>query len=120
MSTPVEVRTFPKLPRSRLVALGITGVVMLLSARREVIQMGSPIYDYLLAGRPNAIANAARIQNGLFYVLWGIHSIECAFFSVIRLKRHNVGFLTDLWWQWMLMCFVGGASSVSSKFCPVS
>ncbi|ETS75257.1 hypothetical protein PFICI_13741 [Pestalotiopsis fici W106-1] len=84
---------------------------MLLSCRREVLMPGSPIYDYLLAGRPAAITNAIRVQNGLFYVLWGLHSIECAFFSIIRLKRHNVHFLTDLWWQWMLMCFVGGASS---------
>ncbi|KAI0170103.1 hypothetical protein BJ166DRAFT_186342 [Pestalotiopsis sp. NC0098] len=111
MSAPVQVRTFPALPRGRLVALTISGIVMLLSSRREVLAPGSPIYDYLLAGRPTALGNAIRVQNFLFYVLFGFHSVECVLFSVIRLKRHGVQFLTDLWWKWMLMCFVGGVSS---------
>lgn len=113
MSAPVQVRTFPTLPRGRLVALTISGIVMLLSSRREFLAPGSPIYDYLLAGRPTALGNAIRVQNFLFYVLFGFHSVECVLFSVIRLKRHGVQFLTDLWWKWMLMCFVGGVSSVS-------
>jgi hypothetical protein len=93
------------------VSLSIAAVIMLLSSRKEVIAPGSPIFDHLLAGRPKALANAIRVQNGLFYVLFGFHSVECVLFAVTRLHRHGVPFLSALWWKWTMMCFVGGSSA---------
>ncbi|KAH8200416.1 hypothetical protein TruAng_005445 [Truncatella angustata] len=111
MNAPIQVRTFPLPPRGRLIALSIAAVVMLLSTRKEVIAPGSPIYDYLLAGRPNALTHAIQAQNGLFYLLFGVHSVECALFAVLRLHKHGVPFFSSLWWKWTTMCFVGGFSA---------
>lgn len=86
----------------------ITGIVMALSSRREVISPGSPLYDYLLAGRPTAIKWATYIQAGLFYFLFGAHSIETVYFAFAKLKKHGVPLLSVSWFQWMLACFVGG------------
>ena len=81
---------------------------MALSARQEVISPGSPLYDYVLAGRPKAITWATNIQKGIFYFLFGAHSIETVFFAFARLKKHGVPFLSVAWFQWMLACFIGG------------
>lgn len=111
MSAPVQIRTYPLPSRGRLVSLSIAALIMLLSSRKEFIAPGSPIYDYLLAGRPTALTNAIRVQNGVYYVLFGVHGVECVLFSVIRLHRHGVPFLSAAWWKWMAMCFVGGYSA---------
>lgn len=54
----------------------ITAIVMLLSARRELLEPGSPLHDYVLAGNPSLLRAARWIQNGLFYFLFGAHSVE--------------------------------------------
>lgn len=109
MSTPIQVRTLPIPTGGRLASLTIAGVLMALSARKEVIAPGSPIYDHLLAGRPQALTNAIRLQNVLFYVLYGVHSIEAIFFAATKLRKHGVPFFSALWWKWIALCLVGGA-----------
>ena len=96
-------------PRGRLGrSIIITGIVMALSARREVIAPGSPLYDYLLAGRPKALTWANYIQKGLFYFLFGAHTLETMAFPFVRLQKHGVQWFSMAWFQWMLACFVGG------------
>lgn len=85
----------------------ICGVIMALSARREVISPGSPLYDYILAGSPNALTAARWIQNGLFYLLFVSHGIESVIFAK-KLKDHGVSVLSSAWWKWIATCFVGG------------
>ncbi len=106
-SKPVEIDryNFPEGKWGRTII--IMGVLMALSSRREVISPGSPLYDYALAGRPRAITWATNIQKGLFYFLFGAHSIETVLFAFTRLRKH-VKFLNLAWFQWMLACFVGG------------
>lgn len=86
----------------------VTGIIMALSARREVISPGSPLYDYVLAGRPTAIKWATYVQAGIFYFLFGAHSIETVYFAFAKLNKHGVPLLSVPWFQWMLSCFVGG------------
>lgn len=86
----------------------ITGIIMLLSARGELLQPGSPLYDYVLAGRPTLLRAAKWIQNGLFYFLFGAHGIETPLFAWTRLRPHGVPVFSLLWVKWMLSCFVGG------------
>lgn len=85
----------------------ICGIIMALSARREVISPGSPLYDYVLAHSPNALKAARWIQNGLFYFLFGAHAIETAMFTR-RLSEHGVSVASVAWWKWVATCFVGG------------
>jgi hypothetical protein len=89
----------------------IVGIIMALSARKEVISPGSPLYDYVLAGRPSVLKGATWVQNGLFYFLFGAHSIETVIFAYAKLYKHGISFFSLAWWQWMATCFVGG------KFC---
>ena len=89
----------------------ICGIVMVLSARQELIAPGSPLYDYVLARSANALRAATWIQNGLFYFLFGAHSIETVIFAYAKLAKHGVSFFSLAWWQWMVTCLVGG------KFC---
>lgn len=107
-SRPVKIEGYSwpggKLGRT----IATVGILMALSSRREVISPGSPLYDYLLAGRPKAFKWASYTQNGLFYFLFGAHSIETVLFAFTRLKKHGVPVLSLAWWQWMLACFVGG------------
>lgn len=88
----------------------ICGAIMALSARREVISAGSPLYDYLLSRSTTALKAATWVQNGLFYFLFGAHAIETAMFTR-RLNEHGVSVTSSAWWKWMATCFVGG------KFC---
>ncbi|KAF1845696.1 uncharacterized protein K460DRAFT_377056 [Cucurbitaria berberidis CBS 394.84] len=85
----------------------VCGVIMALSARREVISPGSPLYDHLLSRSPNAIKTATWIQNGLFYFLFGGHAIESAMFTK-RLNDHGVRLFSVSWFKWIGTCFVGG------------
>lgn len=87
-SKPVKIQEF-SLPRGELGRkVLITGIVMLLSARREVLQPGSPLYDYVLAGNPTLLKAARWIQNGLFYFLFGAHSIETPLGKALILRAH--------------------------------
>ncbi|KAI1850893.1 hypothetical protein JX266_003558 [Neoarthrinium moseri] len=108
MSSPVQVREYPipggKLGRNTL----ICGLVMLLSSRSEVLAPGSPIYDYLLAERPTALKYSIRVQYGLYYFLFGAHTIESVIFAATRLRKHGVPVFSLLWFKWMLACFIGG------------
>jgi hypothetical protein len=88
----------------------ICGIVMALSARREVIAPGSPIYDYVLSRSGNALKAATWIQNGLFYLLFGAHAVETGLFMK-KLNEHGVSVMSAAWWKWVATCFVGG------KFC---
>jgi hypothetical protein len=85
----------------------ICGVIMALSARREVISPGSPLYDFVLSRSGTALKVATWIQNGLFYFLFGAHAIETAMFTK-RLNAHGVSVMSLAWWKWMATCFVGG------------
>lgn len=86
----------------------ICGIVMLLSSRREFIGPGSPAYDYVLAGRPNATKAATWVQNGVFFLLFGAHAVETALFAAKQLRNHGVPVLSAVWLKWMLTCFAGG------------
>jgi hypothetical protein len=88
----------------------ICGIVMALSARREVIAPGSPLYDYVLSRSGNALKAATWIQNGLFYFLFGAHAVETGLFMK-KLNEHGVSVMSAAWWKWVATCFVGG------KFC---
>lgn len=100
--------TAPAQPHLRSII--ITGIIMALSARKEVISPGSLLYDHLLSRSSTALKIATWIQNGLFYFLFGAHSIETVIFAR-RLSKHGVNFLGLAWWKWMVTCFIGG------KFC---
>ena len=89
----------------------ICGIVMALSARKEAISPGSPLYDYALVRSANALKAATWIQKGVFYFLFGAHTIEMPIFAYSKLAKHGVSFFSLAWWQWMATCFVGG------KFC---
>jgi hypothetical protein len=86
----------------------ICGVVMALSARREVISPGSPLYDYALSRlSANGLKYASWVQSGLFYFLFGAHAVETAVFTK-RLSRHGIEISSASWWKWIATCFVGG------------
>jgi hypothetical protein len=85
----------------------ICGIIMALSARREVISPGSPLYDYVLVHSSNALKAATWIQHALFYFLFGAHAIETAMFTK-RLNHHGVSVLSLAWCKWVTTCFVGG------------
>jgi len=85
----------------------ICGIIMALSARREVISPGSPLYDHVLVHSSSALKTARWIQNALFYFLFGAHAIETAMFTR-RLNHHGVSVLSLAWWKWVATCFVGG------------
>jgi hypothetical protein len=110
MASPVKINTY-SYPAGQLgTNTTICGIVMLLSARRGLISPGSPLYDYVLSKSPYALKGATWIQNGLFYFLFGAHTIETIFFAWAKLRKHGVPFgLT--WLKWVVTCFVGG------KFC---
>lgn len=109
MSAPKNLRNTYIAPRAPyLKPIVICGIVMALSSRREVIAPGSPLYDYLLSGSPNALKYATWIQNGLFYFLFGAHAIETAVF-ISRLSKHGVQVTSAAWWKWM----------VCLPFCPL-
>ncbi|RMZ78770.1 hypothetical protein DV738_g3655, partial [Chaetothyriales sp. CBS 135597] len=86
----------------------ISAVVMALSARKEVISPGSPIYDYFLAQSPDALRIATYIQNGLFYFLFGAHALEVPLFAYLRLAKHGISLFSLAWFQWSATVFVGG------------
>ncbi|KAJ4300923.1 hypothetical protein N0V90_003011 [Kalmusia sp. IMI 367209] len=88
----------------------ICGIIMALSASRRLISPGSILYDQLLSQSPAAIKAAVWIQNGLFWFLYGAHTIESAIFAK-KLMDHRVSVLSSTWWKWMVECFIGG------KFC---
>ncbi|RMZ82876.1 hypothetical protein DV737_g1857, partial [Chaetothyriales sp. CBS 132003] len=88
-----------------------SALLMALSARKELISPGSPIYDYALAQSPEALKVATYIQNGLFYFLFGAHAVEVPLFAYIKLAKHGISLFSLAWWQWAATCFVGG------KFC---
>lgn len=91
-SKPVKIREF-SLPQGDLGRkVLITGIVMLLSSRRELLQPGSPLHDYVLAGNPTLLKAARWIQNGLFYFLFGAHSIETPLGKALPILRaHGLG-----------------------------
>lgn len=104
---PVTIREF-SLPTGDLRRkVLITGVIMLLSSRREVIAPGSPLYDYVLSRDTRLLTAARWIQNGLFYFLFIAHAIEVPLFAWTRLRKHNVPFGLD-YVKWLLSEFVGG------------
>ncbi|EOA80979.1 uncharacterized protein SETTUDRAFT_166396, partial [Exserohilum turcica Et28A] len=60
---------------------------------------------------PPTVAKALRwTQNGLFYLLYGAHSVETLVFMK-RLRDHGISFASVAWWKWVVTCFFGG------KFC---
>ncbi|RMD41109.1 hypothetical protein DV735_g4028, partial [Chaetothyriales sp. CBS 134920] len=86
----------------------ISALLMALSARKEVLLPGSPIYDYLLAQSPDALRIATYIQTGLFYFLFGAHAAEVPLFAYLRLAKHGVSLFSLAWFQWSATIFVGG------------
>jgi hypothetical protein len=98
--------SFPTGTRGR--ATIICGIVMLLASRREVLAPGSPIYDYLLAGRPDALKYAIWAQTVLFYLLVPVHALEVPFFVVLRLQPHGVPVFSAAGLKWLASIFVGG------------
>lgn len=86
----------------------ITGIIMLLSARRELLQPGSILHDHILLGKPALIKAARWIQNGLFYFLFGAHAIETPIFAYTRLRPNGIPIFSLVWVKWVLSCFVGG------------
>ncbi|KAI0121208.1 hypothetical protein BJ170DRAFT_150927 [Xylariales sp. AK1849] len=104
----VQVREFP-VPTGRLGRnILVCGIVMLFSSRRAFIAPGSPLYDYVLAGRPAAFTSATWVQNGLFYLLFGAHAVESVIFAITKLRKHAVPAFSFLWLKWVVACFVGG------------
>lgn len=107
MAAPIKIDSY-SYPAGRLGKnTTICGIIMLLSARRELLLPGSPLYDFVLSKSPNALKAATWIQNGLFYFLFGAHAIETVMFAFGRLRKHRVPF-GMVWLKWMLSCFVGG------------
>ncbi|KAH8655190.1 hypothetical protein BX600DRAFT_66663 [Xylariales sp. PMI_506] len=107
-ATAVQVHEFP-LPRgARARSIIITGLLMLFSSNRRFVGPGSPLYDYVLAGRPALVTGAERLQDFLFYFLFGTHTLETPYFAVAKLHRHGVPAFSTLWFKWVLSCFVGG------------
>lgn len=96
----------PKEPYLRPIL--ICAVLMALSSRREVISPGSPLYNYGLSRlSANGLKYASWVQNGVFYFLFGAHTIETAMFTRM-LAKHGVEVSSLSWWQWMATCFMGG------------
>lgn len=109
-NNPVRITTYTR-PKGRLArTIILLAMTMALSARKDIISPGSFLYDNLLVDKPNAIKAATWIQNGLFYFLFGAHTIELPIFAVARLQRHGVPFLSLVWLQWMVTCFFGGVA----------
>lgn len=84
----------------------ICGLVMVLSASRHL----SAIHAQMLSNSPTAAKCALWVQHGVFWFLYGAHTIESAVFAK-KLREHGVSLLSVAWWKWMAECFVGG------KFC---
>lgn len=99
------------LPPGRLLKpILVCGVLMALSANKRITSPGSVLYDSLLSRSPTALKATLWIQTGIFWFLYGAHTIESAIF-VKKLSDHGVSVLSTAWWKWMAECFVGG------KFC---
>lgn len=106
---PVKVTTFPISAR-HVTSMALCAVGLTLSARREFIAPGSPIYDYLLQS-PQAALTAARVQDWAFFVLCGVHACEVPVFAITKLRKHGVPFFSCLWWKWAASCFLGGVAT---------
>lgn len=104
----VRVTGYPW-PQGAILRGYISTIVMFaLSARRELMAPGSWAHETLLATRPRAQEWAPRVQNGLFYLLVAVHTLEVLFVAVPRLRKHGVPVLSATWCKWVFAWFVGG------------
>lgn len=108
-SPAVKITSFPLPPASTTTAIVITGITMALSARPSLLQPGSLLHDGILSvSSPQAITAARWVQTGMFWFLFGAHTLEAASFAFLRLRRHGVPILSVLGLKWLAAVFVGG------------
>src|SRR5262245_52177808 len=88
----------------------ICGVVMALSANKRIASPGSPLYDNILSRSSIALKAFVWAQRGIFWFLYGAHTIESLIF-IKKLNEQGVSVFSTAWWKWMVECFIGG------KFC---
>lgn len=108
MSSSIQMRdySFPAGHLGRNTIL--CGIAMALASRREVIAPGSPIYDYLLAGRPDALKYAIWLQTVVFYGLVVVHVAEVPLFAYLRLRKHGIPIFSATGLKWLATVFLGG------------
>ncbi|KAF1950761.1 hypothetical protein CC80DRAFT_496662 [Byssothecium circinans] len=98
------------LPAGRLLRpIIICAVVMAFSARKSLLAPGSFLQENLLSlnSSGTALKAAKWIQTGLFWIVYGAHSVECVILAR-KLSQHGVSVLSAAWWKWIAECFVGG------------
>lgn len=88
----------------------ICGIIMALTASKRLAYPGSILHGQLMSVSPTAAKAALWLQTGIFWFLYGAHTIESAIFAK-KLRDHGVSILSATWWKWMAECFIGG------KFC---
>lgn len=86
----------------------VCAALMALSARRKFIEPRSILYDQVLARSSTAVKYSKPVQDGIFYVLFGLHGIKTVYFALTKLKKHNVKLLSPVWFQWIITVFLGG------------
>jgi len=102
----IDEYEFPK-GSNRLGTLAFAAL-MALSARRKFIEPRSLIHDHILARSAIASKYAKPVQDFIFYLLFGLHSVETVWFAVTKLKKHNVKLTSPAWLEWILTVFAGG------------
>lgn len=90
------------------VAAACTFVVF---SKRSNFEAGSFIYDSLLKHTPGFAKWCYKIQPLVIYPMLTIHGWEAYHMQKSRLQRHNVPFMSKLWWKWFLSTFIEGVGS---------
>ncbi|KXJ90865.1 hypothetical protein Micbo1qcDRAFT_225749 [Microdochium bolleyi] len=106
--TLVRVDDFPLPSRANIRGILASAALMYASARPSLLEPGSVLHDRLLAGRAQATSVSRWAQLGLFYFLFGAHTLEMLGFAYVRLRRHGVPIFSVLGFKWLLSVFVGG------------
>lgn len=90
------------------VAAACTFVVF---AKRSNFEAGSFLYDNVLKYAPGFAKWCYKIQPLVIYPMATIHGWEAYHMQKSRLEKHNVPFMSKLWWKWVLSTFVEGVGA---------
>lgn len=85
----------------------ICGIIMALTASKQLAYPGSLLHTQLSTLSPTAAKAALWLQIGTFWFFYGAHSIESAILAK-KLRDQGVSILSATWWKWIAECFIGG------------
>ncbi|CAF9936547.1 hypothetical protein IMSHALPRED_010794 [Imshaugia aleurites] len=80
--------------------------------RRANFEPGSIFYDVLLKNIPSFANFCRTIQPVVLGVMVVVHTAETMWIAKSRLERHTVRMFSQVWWMWILSCYVEGVGSM--------